>query len=77
MITKPILYFIKGTVPTSEEFEKAMEFSNKGPFLEFVSLIDFDLNSTILEASGVAGEVPEGLDFPVLDKFVAIKKIEE
>lgn len=54
-----ILYFIKGRVPTNEEMLKAEPLWGKGPFVEFISLETFDLNSPILENVGVYGAVPE------------------
>lgn len=56
---KPILYFIAGKVPTNKEFVAASQFMNKGPVLQFISLVDFDLNSGLIENEGVAGLVPE------------------
>ncbi|MES2180719.1 MAG: hypothetical protein V4493_01295 [Pseudomonadota bacterium] len=63
-----ILYFILGNAPTNTEFEKAALLMNKGPFLEFISLPSFDLNSPIIENVGVAGNVPdEYKHFDVVD----------
>lgn len=58
-MTKPILYFIAGNVPTNEEFEKAAVLMNKGPLVEFVSLQTLDLNGPKLAYSEVHGEVPD------------------
>jgi hypothetical protein len=54
-----ILYFVAGNVPTNEEFSDAEKFMNKGPILEFVSLVDIDLNAEVRDNVGVAGKVPE------------------
>lgn len=67
-----ILYFVKGPVPTNEEFLKAEPLQGKGPFLHFVSLEAIDLNGPLLENVGVAGAVPEEYkEFPVVDKKTA------
>jgi hypothetical protein len=64
-----ILYFIAGTVPTTAEFEKAKSLMGQGPFLEFVSLQNLDLNGPLLENKGVAGAVPAPYkEFTVVDK---------
>lgn len=75
--TAPILYFVEGEVPTNEEFAKAEQFMAKGPMFEFVSLANYDFNSELRPASGVAGKVPEIYkEYTVLDKMVA-KAIED
>lgn len=73
-MTGPILYFIAGEAPTNEEFAKAEPFMKKGPFLEFVSLKHLDLAAEPVNASGVAGLVPESYKtYPVLDNEKAAK----
>lgn len=54
-----ILYFIAGAVPTNAEFAKAKQFMGTGPYLEFVSLENVDLNGPLRDNVGVAGDVPE------------------
>jgi len=67
-LVNEILYFIVGEVPTNKEFEKAEPFMNKGPFLEFVSLVTLDLNAPLRDNVGVAGAVPDAYkQFKVLD----------
>lgn len=68
MPTGPILYFVEGDTPTNEEFKKAEPFMKKGPFLEFVSLKNFDPTAPLVNASGVAGKVPEEYkNFTIVD----------
>jgi len=65
----PILYFVEGEVPTNAEFKKAEKFMGTGPLFEFISLATLDFNKPPMEASGVAGKVPEEYKhYPILDK---------
>lgn len=54
-----ILFFIPGDTPTAEEIKAADKLRGKGPFVEYVSLKQIDLNGPIIENVGVAGSVPE------------------
>ena len=67
-IKGPILYFVEGDVPSNEEFENAEKFLGKGPMFEFVSLNTLDFNKPPMNASGVAGKVPEEYKiYPIVD----------
>ena len=74
-----ILYFIAGEVPTNDEFEKASIFMGKGPFLEFISLLQLDTNGELMANVGVAGAVPDSykncniLDLPKVTKVTKVK----
>jgi len=76
-----ILYFIAGEVPTNDEFEKASVFMGKGPFLEFTSLLQLNINDELISNVGVAGAVPDSyknckiLDLPKTNK-VKTKEVE-
>lgn len=74
----PILYFVEGEVPTNAEFTKAAKFMNQGPILEFVSLVNLDFNRELIQASGVAGKVPEVYkEYPIVDKPVHKEPVKE
>lgn len=74
----PILYFIEGEAPTNEEFAKAAKFMNQGPMFEFISLVHYDFNSALREASGVGGKVPDVYkEYPVIDKAAPVKEVAE
>lgn len=76
--TGPVLFFIAGEVPTSEEFNAAKPFFNNGPILQFVSLSKLDVNAPLRPAAGVAGLVPELYSkYTVLDKPKKLTKTAE
>lgn len=64
-----VLFFIEGSVPTTQEFAKAEKFMNRGPVLRFIPVGSIGENDALIDNVGVAGSVPEKYkDFPRVDR---------